>query len=83
MQLDKQVIKMTNWHSKFRLILDSSYLQMNMWNLNVSPDAWRKMWLGPATVHDFMYDPVLQKYDTQVPVFPQTGDGSLLYRRSA
>lgn len=65
MQLDKQAIKMTNWHAKFRFVLYSSYLQENTWNSNVSPAASRKMWLGAATVHDFMYDPVLEKYDTQ------------------
>lgn len=41
------------------------------------PAASREMWLVTATVHDFMYDPVPEKYDTQVTALTQTGDGSL------
>lgn len=40
-RLDREAIKMTNWHSKFSFILDASCLRMNMWNLNALA-AWRE-----------------------------------------
>lgn len=55
---------------------------MNMWNLNVSPDASRKKGLRTATVHDFMYDPELEKYDTQVIAYGTSNSRRFSYKNT-